>query len=128
VERAPDVVVELALDAGYGLSLVPTPWDSDFTGSLRTLEPFELAGGRGRGMNGTHRPDGVLLAVGESAESLLAHPRPRLEDVAPTLLDALGVAPDPALDGISLSGPPRGYHREEEALVADRLRRLGYLE
>jgi len=42
--RAPDVVVELALDAGYGLSLVPTPWDSSCTGSLRTLEPHELAG------------------------------------------------------------------------------------
>ena len=128
VERAPDLVVELALDAGYGLSLVPTPWDSDFSGSLRGLEPFELAGGRGRGMNGTHRPDGLLLAVGEGAAALHAHPRPRLEDVAPTLLSALGVAPDPALDGISLSGPPRGYDSEEEALVANRLRRLGYLE
>jgi hypothetical protein len=81
-------------------------------------------------MNGTHRPDGVLLAVGEGegAAALHAHPRPRLEDVAPTLLSALGVAPDPALDGISLSGPPRGYDPEEERLVADRLRRLGYLE
>jgi len=88
----------------------------------------ELAGGRGRGMNGTHRPDGVLLAVGEGAAALHAHPRPRLEDIAPTMLDALGVAPDPALDGISLSGPPRGYDPEEEQLVADRLRRLGYLE
>jgi predicted AlkP superfamily phosphohydrolase/phosphomutase len=129
VERAPDVVVELALDAGYGLSLVPTPWDSAFTGSLRMLEAAELAGGRGRGMNGTHRPEGVLLAVGEGAAELhAAEPGPRLEDVAPTLLGALGVAPDPALDGISLAGPPRAYGPEEEALVADRLRRLGYLE
>ncbi len=27
VARAPDVVVELAFESGYGLSLVPTPWD-----------------------------------------------------------------------------------------------------
>jgi predicted AlkP superfamily phosphohydrolase/phosphomutase len=128
VERAPDVVVELALDAGYGLSLVPTPWDSAFTGSLRTLEPPELAGGRGRGMNGTHRPDGILLAVGEGAQALRGDGAARLEDVAPTLLSALGVAPDATLDGVSLTGPPRAYGPEEEALVADRLRRLGYLE
>jgi hypothetical protein len=128
VERAPDVVVELALDAGYGLSLVPTPWDSAFTGSLRTLEPGELAGGRGRGMNGTHRPEGVLLAVGEGAQALQADGAVRLEDVAPTLLAALGVEPDPSLDGVSLAGPPRAYGPEEERLVADRLRRLGYLE
>ncbi len=34
VERAPDVVVELALDQGYGLSLVPTPWP-DVPGTQR---------------------------------------------------------------------------------------------
>ena len=95
---------------------------------MRELEPFELAGGRGRGMNGTHRPDGILLAVGEGAQALRMDPGPRLEDVAPTLLTALGVEPDAALDGISLGGPARAYGPEEEALVAERLRRLGYLE
>jgi hypothetical protein len=107
---------------------VPTPWDSAFTGSLRTLEPFEFAGGRGRGMNGTHRPEGILLAVGEGADALRVDSGPRLEDVAPTLLSALGVAPDAALDGIPLGAPPRAYGSEEEALVAERLRQLGYLE
>jgi len=126
--RAPDVVVELALDAGYGLSLVATPWDSPFTGSLRTLEPHELAGGRGRGMNGTHRPDGILLATGPGAHALELAGGPRLTDVAPTLLAALGVPWDEALDGMALGGPPRAYGPEEEALVAERLRRLGYLE
>jgi hypothetical protein len=79
-------------------------------------------------MNGTHRPDGIWLALGEGAHALRVSPGPRLEDVAPTLLAALGVEPDAALDGISLGGPPRAYGPEEEALVADRLRRLGYLE
>ena len=128
VERAPDVVVELALDAGYGLSLVSTPWQAPDTGSLRTLEPFEFGGGRGRGMNGTHRPDGIWLANGEGAQRLAPQPGPRLEDVAPTLLAALGVAWDGALDGSSLGGPPRAYDPADEALVAQRLRRLGYLE
>jgi predicted AlkP superfamily phosphohydrolase/phosphomutase len=126
--RAPDVVVELALDAGYGLSLVPTPWASSCTASLRALEAHELAGGRGRGMNGTHRPDGVLLAVGEGAGSLRLEPGPRLTDVAPTLLAALGVDWGEAEGGSALGGPPRAYGPEEEALVAERLRQLGYLE
>ncbi len=126
VGRAPDLVVELALDAGYGLSLVGTPWQKPDTGSLRTLERHEWGGGRGRGMNGSHRPDGIWLASGEGAQALSA--RPRLEDVAPTLLAALGVAWDGALDGSVLGGPPRAYDPEEEALVAQRLRRLGYLE
>jgi hypothetical protein len=79
-------------------------------------------------MNGTHRPEGILLAVGEGAGALCVGSGARLEDVAPTLLTALGVAPDPELDGIPLAGPPRAYGPEEEALVAERLRRLGYLE
>jgi predicted AlkP superfamily phosphohydrolase/phosphomutase len=126
--RAPDVVVELALDAGYGLSLVATPWNTPRIESVRTLAPFELAGGRGRGMNGTHRPDGILLAVGEGAPALRVGSGPRLEDVAPTLLAALGIGWDETLDGTALLGPPRAYGPEEEALVAERLRQLGYLE
>ena len=128
VARAPDVVVELALDAGYGLSLVSTPWHAPETGSLRRLESFEYGGGRGRGMNGTHRPDGIWLACGEGAAPLAEKDLPRLEDVAPTLLAALGVGWDGALDGDALGGPPRGYDAQDEALVAERLRRLGYLE
>jgi len=128
VARAPDVVVELALDAGYGLSLVGTPWQAPDTRSLRTLEPFEFGGGRGRGMNGTHRPDGLWLASGEFAPRLATRAAPRIEDVAPTLLAALGVEWDGALDGSALGGAPRAYDAEQEALVARRLRQLGYLE
>jgi predicted AlkP superfamily phosphohydrolase/phosphomutase len=128
VGGAPDIVVELALDAGYGLSLVGTDWQAADTGSVRTLEPFECGGGRGRGMNGTHRPEGIWLASGEGAERLSTRADPRLEDVAPTLLAALGMAWDGALDGSVLGGPPRSYDPEEQALVAKRLRQLGYLE
>jgi len=122
VARAPDVVVELELDQGYGLSLVPTPWDEQ-GGSLRVLEDEELAGGRGRGMNGTHRPDGIFIAP-----SLPAGERglPRtLVDVAPWLLDRMG------LDwqvGVGREPERVGYTPEEDARVAERLRALGYLE
>ncbi|MBY0395701.1 MAG: alkaline phosphatase family protein, partial [Thermoleophilia bacterium] len=69
VERAPDIVLELALDQGHGLSLVPTPWslggrDGEGIPSVRTLAPDEFAGGRGRGMNGTHRGQGIFIDCG----------------------------------------------------------------
>ena len=83
VARAPDIVVELALDAGYGLSLVPTPWE-DGGPSVRTLATNEFGGGRGRGMNGTHRPNGVLIASG-GAERVLQPPAATLASIAPRL-------------------------------------------
>ncbi|MEN8161947.1 MAG: alkaline phosphatase family protein, partial [Myxococcota bacterium] len=123
VDRAPDVVIELALDAGYGLSLVPTPRGASAP-ALRWLEDHELAGGRGRGMNGTHRPDGIWIEHGTGAVSF-PEGRGRLVDASGPILRALGVAaapPAPRSEG------PRAYTAEEEAIVAERLRRLGYLD
>jgi predicted AlkP superfamily phosphohydrolase/phosphomutase len=129
VERAPDLVFELALDGGYGLSLVPTPWgESAGRSSVRTLEAGDLAGGRGRGMNGTHRRDGVLIASGPGAPRALGA-APSIEDVAPTLADAMGLpAAGEDFDGAPLVPAPHLYTAEEEALVAARLTALGYLE
>jgi predicted AlkP superfamily phosphohydrolase/phosphomutase len=126
VARAPDVVVELALDAGYGLCLVPTPWSDASCDPIRTLEGEALAGGRGRGTNGTHRPDGVWLATGSGSERLDLAAAPALADVAPTLLRHLGVAWEGDLDGVSLLRAD--YGPEDAARVEARLRALGYLE
>jgi len=122
VERAPDVVVELALDAGYGLSLVPTP-RGVASEPVRWLADHELAGGRGRGMNGTHRPDGVWIEHGTEAASFPAG-RARLAEASGPVLRALGVGSEPT----AASPGARPYTADEEAIVAERLRRLGYLE
>ena len=131
-DRAPDVVVELALDRGYGLSLVPTPWESG-GGSVHQLRDDELAGGRGRGMNGTHRRDGIFIATegtegtaGTGATGATGEAVPAcLVDFAPWLLARMGIDWDD-----DASGPVahRDYTPEEDAMVADRLRSLGYLE
>ena len=122
VERAPDVVVELGDEAGYALTLVPTPWGEE-PPALRRLEDHELSGGRGRGMNGTHRPDGVWIARPPTA----APPRD-IVGAAPHVLAALGLP----FETDTGSGPPgeerHAYSEEEEAIVAERLRRLGYLD
>ncbi|HEU4430095.1 MAG TPA: hypothetical protein VFT98_15140, partial [Myxococcota bacterium] len=126
VHRAPDVVVELAQHDGYGLSLVPTPWGDAARTSVRRLEDFELAGGKGRGMNGVHTPHGIWIQTNtEGARGALA--AAHIADTAPTILRAMGVAFDGALEGRPLGGA-RAYSAAEEAVVAERLRKLGYLE
>jgi predicted AlkP superfamily phosphohydrolase/phosphomutase len=155
VSRAPDIVLELALDDGHGLSLVPTPWSmggAQGAGipSVRVLGSEEYGGGRGRGMNGTHRGEGILIACGPGAETLALPPR--LAAVAPWLAQAMGLAwaddgaaqAEARVDGgtrvgresdapnASASGfgdrEPVVYDEDEEAMVAERLRALGYLE
>lgn len=125
VDRAPDIVVELAEVDAYGLSLVPTPWHSGATASVRTLDEEELGGGRGRGMNGTHRPDGVWIAHGEGASASMDASDPHLRDAAPALAAGLGMHWAPGNLG---PGAPAPYTPQEEAQVAERLRALGYLE
>jgi len=127
-DRAPDVVVELALDAGYGLSLVQTPWSNRKVESVRTLEPGEFSGGRGRGMNGTHRRLGAWIATGAGARNLDDTPEPSLEDIAPTLMRAMGVSWDGEFDGTARFSERMAYTADEEAIIAERLRNLGYLE
>ena len=131
VDRAPDVLVELALSRGYGLSLVPTPWAAATSDSVRTLSEGELAGGRGRGMNGTHRSDGILIDVRNDANDEQEPRNPalpaRLADVAPLMANLMGLDWQPAAASPG-DGQRRDYTDEEDAIVAGRLRALGYLE
>jgi len=124
VGRAPDVVVELALDGGYGLSLVPTPRGGGPAPALRWLEEHELAGGRGRGMNGTHRPEGIWIENGTDAPAFPTG-QAALTEAAAAILRGMGLGTAAAPTGPSA---PRAYSPEEEAIVAERLRRLGYLD
>jgi hypothetical protein len=123
--RAPDVVLELGHERGYLHSLVATRWDRPSNGALRTLVDDEVGGGRGRGMNGTHRRNGIWLAAQATSE------RPAsIVQVAAVVLRALGVEAEAAGDADTggRSAAPIPYSAEEEALVAARLRALGYLE
>lgn len=124
VERAPDVVVELGSEEGYGLALVATPWEQPGDG-LHRLPDDALGGGRGRGMNGVHRPDGVWIA----SDATTPQPHSIVETNA-ILRDALGLTKPETEAGAPAppSAPGRAYTAEEEALVAERLRKLGYLE
>jgi hypothetical protein len=130
-DRAPDVVIELARPGGHGLSLVPTPWPAGETTppSVTRLQGEALGGGRGRGMNGTHRGDGIFIAHGpDDLAATLPWPA-KLSQVAPTIAAGLGLAWSPGdAEAEALVGPRTDYTEEEDAMVAERLRALGYLE
>ncbi|MBX3178878.1 MAG: alkaline phosphatase family protein [Candidatus Hydrogenedentes bacterium] len=131
IDRAPDIVLELALEDGYSHScLRSAPGGPAF----RRIRPEEAIGGKERGMNGTHRDPGVLLL-----SSPVAAKSASLADIAPTVLSVLG-ASCPPLDGRPLIGAAAAgdaaarpawaapYTPEEEAIIATRMRALGYFE
>jgi predicted AlkP superfamily phosphohydrolase/phosphomutase len=122
IERAPDVVVELGSPGGYGLSLVPTRWD-EAGDSVSELEDHELAGGRGRGMNGTHRLHGIFVSPDIRDPDELPQ---RLVDVAPWLLARVGI--DWQQPHVARARAREEYSPEEDAVVEERLRVMGYIE
>ncbi len=117
-------------------------------GSNEIIEPVK------RGISGTHRLNGILLAWGEAIRSGVVLEGARLYDLAPTILHLMDVPIPPAMDGRVLSGclkpeyaaqmerrseatpalaslashtPPAALSPEEERLIAERLRGLGYV-
>jgi predicted AlkP superfamily phosphohydrolase/phosphomutase len=145
VADAPDIVVEFALDGGYSYAVQgsggrPGP-------SVRVLDRSEHLGAKGQGMNGTHRPEGVLLLAGPGVRSGIQLHGARIIDVAPTALHLLGLPVPSYMDGrvltealtvdrpvtyVDVPLPEAGgrtpYSPAEEAVVDARLRALGYRE
>ncbi len=150
VSEAPDIVVEFALDHDYSYAVQGSGGRPGL--SVRVLGRREYLGAKGPGMNGTHRPEGVLLLAGPGIRSSIHLSRAHITDVAPTILHLLGLPVPSYMDGRVLTealrpppSPPRTgegkggrgdgerlvstpYTPAEEAAVAARLRALGYLE
>ncbi|HYR96869.1 MAG TPA: alkaline phosphatase family protein, partial [Candidatus Binatus sp.] len=141
VARAPDLLLELTTIDGYSTSCLR----SDGQGpALRRLASAEHGGGKGRGMNGTHRPDGLFVLAGEGVRPAGELPAAEIVDVLPTLLALAGLPVPRGLDGRPITGalpaPPRfvadpvdgpgaaavPYSAGEARDVARRLAALGY--
>jgi hypothetical protein len=136
--RAPDILLELRH--------APVRTPAGYTGpSIRSLAPRELDGERGAGLNGAHRPEGILLIRGPGFPGSGRLEGVWIGDLAPTLLARLGVTLPTWMQGRPLhvlkaeprwkeSEAPRparleptGMTREEERRLERRLRALGYL-
>jgi predicted AlkP superfamily phosphohydrolase/phosphomutase len=144
VGDAPDLVLEPALVAGYSPSCLRSGGPGP---ALRRLGPAEHGGGKGRGMNGSHRRDGLFLLAGRGVRSAGGLPAAEITDMLPTLLCLAGLPVPPGLDGrpivAALAAPPRtvaedpvpppdgerlAYSAEQDGEIAARLAALGYLE
>lgn len=140
--RAPDLLLELRHQA------VRTP--PGYRGpAVRRLVGRELDGERGAGLNGVHRPDGVLVLSGSAFPGSGRLDGAWIGDLAPTLLGVLGVPAPACMEGRRLvvgAAPPCGASVEprgeapavrepgppamsaaEAARLERRLRALGYL-
>ena len=113
--------------------------------ALRRLGAAEHGAGKGAGLNGSHRRDGLFIVAG-----LGVRPGPcgraDIVDILPTLLVLAGMAVPSGLDGrpdgTALAQPPRyepdplaeadpspvPYDDEQTREIAARLTSLGYLE
>ena len=96
-------------------------------------------------MNGSHRPDGILILAGAGVQPGVRLSGVQITDVAPTLLHLVGVPLPANLDGRVLAEAlvqrgevgtsaassnqdpaPSPYSAEQAAAVGRRLRGLGY--
>jgi hypothetical protein len=135
--------LELALDRGYAYTLLPTRGKAGE--QLRRLTPAERLGAKGGSMNGSHRPDGILILAGAGVQPGARLARASITDVAPTLLHLLDMSLPAYLDGRVLAEAlgrggqvrvsseaataeqlPTPYSAEQAAAVGETLRGLGY--
>jgi predicted AlkP superfamily phosphohydrolase/phosphomutase len=143
VERVPDLLLELATVDGYTRSCLRSGGAGP---PLVRLTPAEHGGGKGKGMNGSHRRDGLFVLAGPGVRAAGELPRAAIVDVLPTLL-VLGDEPVPrGLDGkpivAALEAAPRAGGEPPAAPLrapahldatdtrdlARRLAALGYVE
>jgi hypothetical protein len=101
-------------------------------------------------LTGSHRPDGILIAHGSGIQVDQSLGNPRLIDIAPTVLQLLGIPVPGEMDGDPIvdlfqpdlaaeigrsitkdfnrpSSPDFTFSPDEAETIADRLKSLGYL-
>jgi predicted AlkP superfamily phosphohydrolase/phosphomutase len=136
--EAPDLVLELALEDGYSFPCLPTTPGE--TRSVRRLAVREHVAGKGGGMNGSHRPEGLWVLAGKGITSTPGT-EAAIVDVAPSVLHLAGLPVPSWMDGRLLPGitgpvivaeddpvePSVTPAQDHEAELRRRLHALGYL-
>jgi predicted AlkP superfamily phosphohydrolase/phosphomutase len=98
VARAPDLLLELALDAGYSYNLMPSSGAPAGCGAFRRLAQHEFLGRKGRSLAGSHRDRGLFIACGPRVRAIGAIDA-AIADVSATLLARMNVGGPADLDG-----------------------------
>lgn len=111
---APDLFVQF--DAGR--------WKTDERvgfgeGKIHSYDPLQIQGESAEGM------EGYFCLAGPAIPAKGEYVGASLLDVAPTVLDVMDLEIPPEMEGVSISGKER-TPEEEEALIQERLKFLGY--
>ena len=139
--KSPELIVELNLREGYTYTLLPSIRAEDKQ-TWRRFTQAEYQGGKGLGMNGSHRQFGVLILSGEAIRSQSVEAN--MADIAPTLLYILGEPIPSYMEGRVLdvlqvpqsqlrveycpaSKSDRDNSTAEHDAIHKRLEQLGYL-
>ncbi len=97
IDRAPDLVLDLALRENYSYTLLPSGRVAEGT-TWRRLAPEERHGGKGFGMPGSHRSDGFLFLWGDGVRPGVEF-QSNMTDPMPTILHLLDEAIPDHVDG-----------------------------
>jgi len=151
--EAPDVVVKWAEHEGYtyAFKLSSKSKNMAWTEAVDPSTKQNLAFFTGK--SGSHRDDGIFLALGPVIKADAGTDKASIMDVAPTILHLSGVPIPKEMDGRVLeeiltpefadshpieiskedsgpaaSGPKDDYSNEDEEAISERLRSLGYIE
>lgn len=133
-EKAPDIVLELSWEEGYRYSCTRCRGGP----AVESMPMERWAGGKESGCSGVHK-NPAFFAI----NTPIAMQNPSMLDIAPTILDYLEV-PGPFMEGCSLfsgrkstttddmdfwtSPAKESYTKEEEDILEERMRLLGYFE
>lgn len=132
LERLPELIIEQAYPDDYSVNFLRSEPDSPI---FRKLEPTELAGAKGAGMNGTHRETAVFIISGFQTSQVIQKETIDAVDVAPTCLAAFGHR-SKTMEGKSvyeLSGLAdlecvrKSGKGDADSAIARRLKDIGYL-
>ena len=139
MDRSAEVILELNLREEYSYTLLSSGMANEGQ-TWRTLSSHEHMGGKGLGMNGTHRQHGVLCLYGTDVPS--QEVQADMKDITPTLLHLMGEAVPTYMDGSVLMEDAQVSYCSEESssdvdgirmtsaqsqAIRERLKRLGYL-
>ena len=89
------MILELEERDGYTYTLLPSNRSKN---TWRILQEHEYSGGKGLGMNGTHRQKGIFLMYGKNIPAMEVRDT-QMWDITPTLLYALDVKIPSYMDG-----------------------------
>ncbi len=102
IEAAPDLILEFEEPGGYSYTALPSG-RSQNEQPIERLPKSRLKGGKGAGMAGTHRRDGLFVAAGPAIPRQDTLGKRSIVDIAPTVLAALGLAIPSDIEGVPIS-------------------------